>query len=1126
MDEHPGDQIHATVGEQAQNVAVGKTITQVNLSITTPNGAERATDATRTAYLNWLIDRNRYLDSRGTQQTTRQVQLKLDEVYISLCAQVEASPNQVDRRLLEEEAALLEKELAGLPADEQEDRRDQLYARLGLQSQQSITSTTPIDLDEAVARYSQLVILGDPGSGKTTLLRYLALQHALMLVDERQQRPANDSKRLLPHFPILVRIAEYAEDRVWKGQALSDFLPALFARLECKPKGLADLLQQELAQGGCLVLLDGLDEIVDADDRRGIVQRIEDFIRAYAQRSQRGENRFIVTSRIAGYRNAPLTGSGSTLLPHYIVQEMDDSQIQRFLGRWCRAVEDFQTPDLAEAAQQATAQREIDGILEAVAKNPGVRRLAGNPLMLRVLALIHRTGARLPQKRIELYRLAADTLARTWRPAQGVPESALIEDRYLTPLLSKLAYWLHKEKPSGIATEREVYEVLGAEWARIRRLDIEEQWEEIQGEVDKFLKAVREHTGLFVERAPKRYGFMHLTFEEYYAARHLVARSKNRAQLIRQHLHDSRWEEPILLALGFVGLEYPDDAAELVETAILAQGAEAAALGFRPSEYETLLGRDYLFAVRCLGDEIPVDRRLVRTLLQRLSNELLYRSGQAIFIYYRQLLTIQLEQLHNGAPVKELVRLLLPAIEDANNEVRHRAVASLGHLRSTSKTVVAGLLTALRDEDEDVRLRAAVSLGDLGQATETVVTGLFTALCDVSGDVRYWVAVSLGQLGNRSSAVVTGLLLRLHDANWDIRYWAAAGLGQLSCASEAVVNGLLAALRDRNGNVRSQVVASLGQLGYASEPVVRGLLAALRDKNGNVRSRAATSLGQLGYASTLVITGLLTSLRDEDKEVRYRTVMSLGHLGHNSHLVTSHLLAALHDINSSVRSQAAISLGLLGDDSDAVVACLLMTLRDKDENVRYKSAASLIQLGQNSKTVIAGFLAALRNKNEYIRYEAAASLAQLGHNSDALVAGLQAALYDTNGNVWHQAAVSLTQLGHSSEAILNILVTIIIQGESNSLRRNAAKLVGQRISNAEQAEPFLLRGLLDDDHDVRTACSTALVQLAKRFPARKIAIAKQLAQAIHDPAFTKEDKYTKRTSQDYAHEALWQVVAG
>ena len=221
-------------------------------------------------------------------------------------------------------------------------------------------------------------------------------------------------------------------------------------------------------------------------------------------------------------------------------------------------------------------------------QNPGVRRLAVNPLLLRILALIHRTGAKLPQKRIELYKLAADTLARTWRSAQGVSKSALVKEStllkedYLTPFLSTLAYWLHVNKPTGMATEREVYEVLGEAWAHLNEWhwDADALDPKITEEIRKFLVAVHEHTGLFVERATKRYGFMHLTFEEYYVARYLITRPKLSARRIRQHLHQPRWEEPILLALGFVGLEYPAEASSLVEAAILARGDEAEELGF------------------------------------------------------------------------------------------------------------------------------------------------------------------------------------------------------------------------------------------------------------------------------------------------------------------------------------------------------------------------------------------------------------------------------------------------------------------------------------------------------------------------------------------------------------------
>lgn len=476
--------------------------------------AQKATYGTRRDYLRWLIGRNLYLDPRGVFQTQRQVQVKLDDVYISLRAEQSQTLIEADSHLLEKELANIEEQRTNLASEEIEDRLEQLQMRF-VKNLPVDNSKRVLELAEVVNRNDRVVILGDPGSGKTTLLRYLALKHADALQNGQTEVEGNLGN---VRFPLLIRIAEYAEDNIWRKKSLSDFLADSSIIHDCPKNGLADLLQTELEKGNCLVLLDGLDEIVSADERLGVVKQIEDFVRRHIEK----ENRFVVTSRIAGYRNASLREP----FAHYTVQEMDEQQIQGFLNRWCQAVENAETPSLSVQERQTVANREINSIVQAV-KNPGVRRLAVNPLLLRTLALIHRTGAKLPQKRVELYKLAADTLARTWRPAQGVPESALIKDEYLTPMLSNLAYWLHVNKPTGIATEREVYDVLGEQWAHLNDIiwDAEDPNPKIIEEVKKFLQAVREHTGLFVERAPKRYGFMHLTFEEYYVARHLVARS-------------------------------------------------------------------------------------------------------------------------------------------------------------------------------------------------------------------------------------------------------------------------------------------------------------------------------------------------------------------------------------------------------------------------------------------------------------------------------------------------------------------------------------------------------------------------------------------------------------------------
>jgi NACHT domain/HEAT repeats len=844
-------------------------------------GAEKATFGTRRDYLRWLIERNLYLDPRGTFQTQRQVQVKLDNVYVTLQAQRDNAPSTTDRFVLDEELTNFEvmEATADLSAEEIENKHEERQLRL----EDTVNTKEPAErlaLSQIVTCYDRIVILGDPGSGKTTLLRYLALKHAEALWNGRIEA---DKELGIARFPLLIRIAEYAEDSTWKRKSLSDFLADSHILHDCPKSGLVDLLQTELENGNCLVLLDGLDEIVSADERLGVVKQIEDFVRHHIRKA----NRFVVTSRKAGYRNAALTNP----FVHYTVQEMNETQMSHFLERWCQAVEDTETPELSVQERRKVAKRETDSIMKAIRASTGVRRLATNPLLLRTLALIHRTGAQLPQKRIELYKLAADTLARTWRTAQGVPETALVKEEYLTPLLSKLAYWLHSNKPTGMATEREVYDVLGEEWARINDL----QWNaddpspKIKEEIKKFLIAVREHTGLFVERAPKRYGFMHLTFEEYYAARYLVARNKVRAKLIRQLLNQIRWQEPILLALGFVGLDYPSEASELVETAILAEGEEAQEQGFTSSPYEDLLCQDYLFSLRCLGDNIPVRPGLLNRLVERLARELLHYTGAAQFRRYRKALEESLNYLEGSKGFSELIQILLPHLGTTDPVVLPRLSMTLVKLSEQSPGVITALVTALHDEDTHVRYGAASSLGQLDRekVTPEVITALVTALHDEDAHVRYGAASSLGRLDKEkvrekvTPEVITALVTALHDEDARIRYGAASSLGTLKQDLSEVIDILREALRYAKEERICAISANLlGKLSHGDETTCETLIYGLLNENNNVSdscNRALVLLGNRFPATRQLIEAKLVHAIQDPEFVNHNENGPSGH---------------------------------------------------------------------------------------------------------------------------------------------------------------------------------------------------------------------------------------------------------
>jgi predicted NACHT family NTPase len=660
------------------------------------------TQDTLAKYLAHLIERNTYLNPRGVMQTQRQVSLKLDEVYISLRAE-----RRHERRLTSR-MRFIDRE-PGLPfADHGEDEIDEWMGPGGRATREILSResrTEQVELSAAVREHSRIVLLGDPGAGKTTLLRFLALQFAQTY---RYGKPAVSVKDGAEYgetrLPIFLRVADYAEAIANnKTLRLTEFLATPFRDVALE-SAIASLFNDALKRGQAFVMLDGLDEVIDTSDRALIAGRIEDFVAGLDAR-----NRVIVTSRIVGYREAPLGGD----YQHYTLLDLERDQIEQFLSNWCHETERFLSKDASEEEIARNAQREIDNILHAVDNNPGVKRLAVNPLLLTILALIHRNGSRLPNRRVELYDLAAKTLLETWQIERMNAGKFNIREGEAAQFLWPLAYWLHSEKPRGMATEQEIKYQLSKFLAATRNQEPDHP--EIIAAADDFLRRVRHHTGLLVERAPNQYGFMHLTFEEYFAARELVRRPERVAKKIYALRHQPRWREPILLAIAYLSEAFPGMPGDIIRSAILAEGADAAEEGFKPSLYEDVLRRDLLFAAQCIGDCVTIEPGLRRQVVERLVRLYLDSAEAGKYATLRERIAEALNYLRNSEAANDAAEMALAALRDEKARVRSSAAEALGKVKVGAPEVVSGLLAALRDENIGVRNSAAMALGEVSK---------------------------------------------------------------------------------------------------------------------------------------------------------------------------------------------------------------------------------------------------------------------------------------------------------------------------------------------------------------------------------------------------------------------------
>src|SRR5581483_9537873 len=324
------------------------------------------------------------------------------------------------------------------------------------------------------------------------------------------------------------------------------------------------------------------------------------------------------------------------------------------------------------------------------------------------------------------------------------------------------------------------------------------------------------------------------------------------------HLHQPRWEEPILLAIGFVGLHFPEEAKELVEGAILAQGEVAEEHGFTASTYEDLLGRDYLFSLRCLSDNIPVRRGLMLHLMKRFAAEYCEKTGLARFSRYRHALSEMLTRLVGSESMGVLISQLSRLLRDSQIAIPVRSVAAetLGEPKSFTPEVIEALLFFLRDRQVEVKVRNKAigdfaGLGTPGTISRPVSLELIMPLLavlqesqiepEVRSEATRALESSSSRLSPQQIEVLVAVLQNDQEAP-QVRSAVVKVLKPLSRSSPQVTESLVAILQDGqiDHQVRSEVRSTLVTSGLSSPGGVEAWQRFLRDGQVEVEIRGKT----------------------------------------------------------------------------------------------------------------------------------------------------------------------------------------------------------------------------------------------------------------------------------------------
>ncbi|KAK0624541.1 hypothetical protein B0T17DRAFT_576975 [Bombardia bombarda] len=330
----------------------------------------------------------------------------------------------------------------------------------------------------------------------------------------------------------------------------------------------------------------------------------------------------------------------------------------------------------------------------------------------------------------------------------------------------------------------------------------------------------------------------------------------------------------------------------------------------------------------------------------------------------------------SGSLSEPILQSIAARLDDSEEYIRQTASRALEQQAGLPEPILQSIATQLNNSNSEIQWAAIEVLGWQASLPEPILQSIAARLDDSKEYIRQTANRALGRQADLPEPILQSITIRLDSCNSDIRCAAIKVLSQQASLPEPILQSIATRLDNDNSNIRTAAIKVLSWQASLPEPILQSIAIQLNSSKEYIRQAAINALSRQADLPEPILQSIAIQLNNSNSETEWNTIYALRRQASLPEPILQWIATQLDNSDSETQQAAIEALGRQAGLPEPILQSIATQLNNSNSGIQWTTIEALSRQASLPEPILQWIVTQLDSSYSEIRLTASMVLSR------------------------------------------------------------------------------------------------------------------------------------------------------